>query len=580
MNYRDARVLTSEIYGVMLECAAGELKAHIKDVNDLNVFPVPDGDTGDNMWRTMHGGVKALAACKTEGLRDAVNTSSKGMLHAARGNSGVILSQFFKGITDVISTSEYADAECLLIALQNGVRHAYAAVLNPTEGTILTVARESVEYAADTVESDATLFELFTQLLIGMKESLEHTPELLPLLKQAGVIDSGGAGLYFIAHGFVNALSDEVDVLRSRYGYKAGIIDGEAGDGDRTEAVNVNFFTADDTMEYGYCTELLVRLQNTKTDISSFDDGEVKRFLAASGDSVVYIRDGSLIKLHVHTFTPETVLEYMHRFGEFLKLKIENMTLEHSGSGTPRTSEAVESVEAASEARPFGTTEKSRKFFGIVAVSAGDGFAETFTSMGVDVLVSGGQSMNPSAQDFIDAFKQIDADNIIVFPNNKNIILSARQAAGLYTDSRVHVIESCSLGQGYVGLAAVYPCEDNIEELVNTVNEAISNSSSGSVSVAAKSGSFDGIDVNEGDYIGFVGKTIISSSGTLIDAALSLAGHLLSDEKCVLTCFCGRETTKATNAALWSALNEKYPGVEVYLTPGGQDVYSYIFVAD
>ncbi|MBO7407140.1 MAG: DAK2 domain-containing protein [Clostridia bacterium] len=574
MNYRNAKVLTNDIYTVMLECAAGELKAHIKDVNDLNVFPVPDGDTGDNMWRTMHGGLKALAACKTEGLRDAVNTSSKGMLHAARGNSGVILSQFFKGITDVISTSENADAECLLIALQNGVRHAYAAVLNPTEGTILTVARESVEYAADTVDSGATLYELFTQLLTGMKESLEHTPELLPLLKQAGVIDSGGAGLYFIAHGFVYALSDEIDVLRAKYGYKAGSVDGDDEAADRSDSVNVNLFTADDTMDYGYCTELLVRLQNSKTDISAFDDDAIKQFLSYNGDSVVYIRDGSLLKLHVHTFYPEKVLEYMHQFGEFLKLKIENMTLEHSGTDSPRVPHATESDTS------FGHVKKDRKYFAVVAVCAGDGFAETFRSMGADVLVSGGQSMNPSAQDFIDAFKQIDADNIIVFPNNKNIILSARQAAGLYTDSRVFVIESASLGQGFVGLANMYPCEDGIEEMVAAINRSIAGSCSGSVSVAAKSGSFDGISVSEGNYIGFVGKTIISASETLNDAALTLAGHLLSEDKCVLTVFCGREATDKSNSELRSALNEKYPGVEVYLTPGGQDVYSYIFVAD
>lgn len=577
MNYRDAKVLTSDIYSVMLECAAGELKAHIKDVNDLNVFPVPDGDTGDNMWRTMHGGVKALKTCKTEGLRDAVNTSSKGMLHAARGNSGVILSQFFKGITDVISSSENADAECLLIALQNGVRHAYAAVLNPTEGTILTVARESVEYAADNVCAGATLHELFTQLLTGMKESLEHTPELLPLLKQAGVIDSGGAGLYFIAHGFVNALTDDIDVLRSRYGYKTESIDSDSPSQDRAESVNINLFTADDVMDYGYCTELLVRLQHSKTDIASFDDDAVKRFLASVGDSVVYIRDESLIKLHVHTFSPEKVLDYMHAFGEFLKLKIENMTLEHSGNDSPHSLPV--SCEQ-DDGKAFGTVQKSRKYLGIVAVSAGEGFAETFTSMGVDVLVSGGQSMNPSAQDFIDAFRQLDADNIIVFPNNKNIILSARQAAGLYTGSRIHVIESSSLGQGYVGLAALYPCEDHVEELVDSVNNAIKESCSGSVSVAAKSGLFDGVTVNEGNYIGFIGKTIISSAGSLFDTALALADHLLKEDKCVLTCFCGKDATDADNERLGSALKEKYPGVEVYFIPGGQDVYSYIFVAD
>ncbi len=586
MNYKNETRLNGEIYGWMLRCAELELKIHIKDVNDLNVFPVPDGDTGDNMWKTINGGVRALQTCKTEGLPDAVVTSSKGMLMEARGNSGVILSQFFKGITDVLSGYDTAGAEQLIEAIKNGVRHSYASVLNPTEGTILTVARESAEHAEKNVKKDATLSELFTQLMIGMKNSLKRTPELLPVLKQAGVIDSGGAGLYYIAAGFARALNDEVERTNEVYGTQAKTVDSSDDHNIHSDSVNIDLFTADDVMDYGYCTELLIRLQNSKTDVASFDDEAIKKYLSGEGDSIVYFRSDSLVKLHVHTFHPEKILDYMHSFGEFLKVKIENMTLEHTDKNS--SEELIELASVNQNSAPeadFSSASNSnteRKHFGIVAVCTGEGFSEIFKTMGCDALVAGGQSLNPSAQDFIDSFKTVNANHIIVFPNNKNIIMAARQAAELYTDAVVHVIETSDPGLGYVGLSAVYPDETDIDVIISAINEAVSLSCSGAVSTAVKSGSFDGIEVTEGDYIGFVGKKIISSRRDVIDAAMLLSDHLLgsSGTSSVLTCFCGRDSDPADNASLEKMISEKYPDTEVFFAAGGQDVYSYIFVVD
>ena len=593
MNYRESKVLNGEIYSFMLKCAAAELRLHIKDVNDLNVFPVPDGDTGDNMWRTIAGGVRALDACRTEDLQDSVLTSSKGMLMGARGNSGVILSQFFNGITEVLKSDGIADDGKLITALKCGVKHAYAAVLDPVEGTILTVARESVDYAAANIGPGAALYDLFFQLMSGMRLTLEKTPDMLPALKQAGVIDSGGAGLYYIASGFVRALSEDVEKTEEYYNFKANLVDTVADQSGREESVNVNLFTADDVMKYGYCTELLVRLQNSKTDIGAFDDEAVKRFLSEIGDSVVYVRDGSLVKLHVHTFRPEAVMDRMHRYGEFLKLKVENMTLEHTDNDSPAA--------AASGSRPHNAKNHDRadgsfsgknalsavtngngirKFFATVAVCMGRGLSETFSAMGVDRIIKGGQSVNPSSKDFIDAFSGINAEHIIVFPNNKNIVLSAKQAAGLYSGSEIHVIETADLGQGFVGLSAIYPEEENIDALLENINGAIADSCSGAVSVAVKSGNFDGIAVSAGDYIGFVGKKIISSERDIVSSAVLLCDYLLEGGRSVLTCFTGKDTDAVDNQLLEKAVGEKHPDVELFFVSGDQEVYNYIFVAD
>ena len=429
-----------------------------------------------------------------------------------------------------------------------------------------------------------------------MKNSLKRTPELLPVLKQAGVIDSGGAGLYYIAAGFARALNEDVAKSRMFYGIQPEPVDTYADSGSRADNVNIDMFTADDVMDYGYCTELLVRLQNTKTDIDSFDDDAVKEFLAAAGDSVVYFRSDSLLKLHVHTLHPEKVMEHMHNYGEFLKIKIENMTLEHSGNDEPEDlidlaaeipEEQVYPIPGeAAEVYISGGEEMlvygEKKFFGTVAVCAGDGFSQLFTEMGCDALVAGGQSLNPSAQDFIDAFQKVNAEHIIVFPNNKNIVLSARQAADMFDGADVRVIETSNLGQGYVGLSAIYPDETDIENIVSAINEAVASSCSGAVSRAVKSGNFDGIDVEEGDYIGFVGKKIISAHKDVVNAAMLLSDYLLnaSESKSVITCFCGKETTGADNSRLELEIGQKNPDTEVFFAPGGQEIYSYIFVAD
>ena len=611
MDFRNAKLLNGEIYTLMLQAGESELRAHIDDVNNLNVFPVPDGDTGDNMWRTVSGGVNALAACKTEGLQDAVITSSKGMLLEARGNSGVIISQFFKGITDILKDSETADAQGLIQALQSGVKAAYSSVMKPTEGTILTVARESVEYAASKIGKDSTLSELFELLRDGMKESLDHTPELLPVLKQAGVIDSGGAGLYYVISGFCKVFTEDTDMLKLRLASRDRTLQSETHR-SAAESVNIDKFTADDVMEYGFCTELLVRLQNSKTDIATFNDDRIRKFLTHIGDSVVYFRSDSLVKLHVHTLEPEKVMQFMHRYGEFLKLKIENMTLEHSSNeeavydisepavqgevkiygnahhadaGIFHSSDEDPADNEANVSNPsvrfVGMQSFERKTLGCVCVSTGEGFNEIFTSMGADVLIEGGQSHNPSTQDFLDAYSLVKADNILVFPNNKNITMAARQAADLFTGASVFVIDTANLGQGYAAMGAIDPETDDIEDMLDGISAYLDNVSYGSVSVAVRDAEFDGIKVKAGDYIAFKGKKILAAKPDPEGAAEALAEQLLSSgNKTVLTCFSGNSVNDETVEKLRTGINSAHPEIEAYFTLGGQETYDFIMVAE
>jgi len=612
MNFKNAKLLNGEIYALMLKAGENELRAHIDDVNNLNVFPVPDGDTGDNMWRTVNGGVNALEACKTEGLQDAVLTSSKGMLLEARGNSGVIISQFFKGITDVLKNTETANSAQLIQALQSGVKEAYSSVMVPTEGTILTVARESVEYAASKTDENSTLSELMDALRDGMKVSLEHTPELLPVLKQAGVIDSGGAGLYYVISGFCKVFNEDIDMLKLRLASSAPTAQADSHK-SAAESVNIDKFTADDVMEYGFCTELLVRLQNSKTDIATFNDDKIRKFLAHIGDSVVYFRSESLVKLHVHTLEPEKVMEFMHQYGEFLKLKIENMTLEHSSNEEPvydlpeptiqgevkiygNAHHADAGIFHASNDDSHSNSEQAvsnpavkfvgmqsfgPKRLGCVCVSTGEGFNEVFTSMGADALIEGGQSHNPSTQDFLDAYSLVKADNILVFPNNKNITMAARQAADLFTGASVFVIDTANLGQGYAAMGAIDPETDDIEDMLDNISSYLDSVSYGSVSIAVRDAEFDSVKVKAGDYIAFKGKKILDAKPDPVSAGIALSEYLLSSgDKSVLTCFAGCDVNEEQIQALNDAIVAAHPEIEAYFTPGGQEVYNFIIVAE
>lgn len=573
---RGLKRLGGMLFAKMAKGGAAELRSNADEVNKLNVFPVPDGDTGDNMRMTIESGVAAIENLDTDDLAAVTQALSKGMLLGARGNSGVILSQFFAGVSSGLKKSEAADPRTLGAALEMGVKQAYTTVMTPTEGTILTVAREAVEYAVSRITESSTIKSFFGDLVKEMYASVERTPELLPALKEAGVVDSGGAGLFYIMDGLNRVLNGEEIAA-----------DEPASQKSAAPVASTEGFGPDSVMTYGYCTELLVQLQNSKCDIDAYDIDGLRAFLAELGDSIVAFKTDSIVKLHVHTFTPEKVLTKMREVGEFITIKIENMSLQH-------TSLVEEEKASEGAAAPMGefsknlkeSSEKEEKTApvskknAVVAVSNGEGIDALFRELGADETVSGGQTNNPSAQDFLDAFEKINAENIFVYPNNSNIFLAANQAAGIYEKAKVHVIPSKSIGTGYVALATMDLSSDNPEQIVEAANAAIASVVCGYVSPAIRDTQMNGIEIKNGDTIGIIGKEIIVDDPDRSTAALELASVMLKDGRYMMTIFRGKDAEVGECSALEAKINEAFPDVEIYTIDAGQEIYPYIFVAE
>lgn len=556
----DTETLNGTLFAELLRAGAANLLANKDEVNDLNVFPVPDGDTGDNMGMTVRGGVAALDNVTEYSLSDVSETAAQGMLLGARGNSGVILSQFFAGIISGFKGLEKADISVIKNSLNLGVKRAYSAVIKPTEGTILTVAKEGAEFAKN-ISDNATVGELVDALVSGMKESLSHTPEKLPILAEAGVVDSGGAGLVYIFEGFLAALKgEEINVSRISETAAAG------------SSPDLSAFGPDSEMTYGYCTELLLRLQNSKVDVEAFEPSVITEFLETVGDSIVAFKTDSAVKIHVHTLTPEKVLEFCRKYGEFLTVKIENMSLQHS----ELNAEVQESKKAGSAIDLSGEKKK----FGFIEVASGNGIKKTLRDLGADIIVDGGQTNNPSISDFIDAFNSANAEHIFVFPNNGNIIMAAKAAAEMY-DGDVRVIESRDLGAGYVALSSLDPSAADADTVESMLNDAMADVDTGLVSVAIRDAEMNGVSIKEGSYIGFVGKTMLVCEENAADAACRLIDKLLENgEKYMLTVFTGQDATQNGISAIEKHLESAHSDTEIYFADGGQDVYPYIIIAE
>ncbi|MBE6616958.1 MAG: DAK2 domain-containing protein [Ruminococcaceae bacterium] len=550
------RCLDGSLFAKMAQGGAAQLRANADEVNNLNVFPVPDGDTGDNMSMTIESGVAAMEKIESQSLAEVMSALSKGMLMGARGNSGVILSQFFSGMAKGFESCDKADPETVAKALEVGVKQAYRSVLTPTEGTILTVAREAVTYAVTNLTPESTIRTLFADLTEEMYASLQRTPELLTVLKEASVVDSGGAGLFYIMEGFNKVLlGEEISEATSRR-QSASVA-----------AIDFSGFTEDSEMVYGYCTEFLLQLQRSKVDPAIFDVSMITEFLKTVGDSIVAFKDGSIVKVHVHTMTPDKVLGFCRQFGEFLTIKIENMSVQHSET-------ISDTSNAPKKAAP-------RKKYATVAVANGEGIESTFREIGVDVIVSGGQTNNPSTEDFIKAFEEINAEHIFVFPNNGNIIMAAKQAASIYDKADVHVVESKDLGAGYVGIASLNPEAETPDEAIAGSLEAMQYVTTGCVSNAIRDAEMNGVHIENGDHIGFVGKKIITSMKEKVDAATALVDNMFQiPEKFMVTVFSGKDATEEDNKALLANINANHPDAEVYFINGGQEIYSYIIIAE
>ncbi|MBE6590141.1 MAG: DAK2 domain-containing protein [Ruminococcaceae bacterium] len=542
------------LWADMVAAGARNLHAHMEEVNDLNVFPIPDGDTGENMMLTMQGSVKA--AKHVDGtLWDAATKISDGMLLGARGNSGVILSQFFAGIAQGFGRYESADVHTLEKAIACGVGCAFESVMTPTEGTILTVMRDAGYYAGNC--DCQTPGAYFCAFLEEAKRSLDRTPELLPILKEAGVVDSGGAGLLYIVEGMYASLCGET------------VGEEPALPTASLQAVDPDLFDENSVMEFGYCTELLLRLQNCKVDTEHFDADVITEFLNTVGDSVVLVKNGTVVKLHVHTMTPSRVLEFCQQYGEFLTVKIENMMLQHNGT-----------VKKESPVPPAEAPVTQRQPFSVVTVATGEGIKRTFCEMGADEVICGGQTMNPSAKDFLQAFDRVNADVVFVLPNNGNVLLAARQAAQLYRKSDVRVIPTHSIGDGYAVLSMLDFDSGDPDAIEAEMNGAMEGVVTAEISRSIRDAEMNGVRVRKDDYIGIAGKKILSAGTDREEVTCRTADTLALEEHALLLLIRGNGVTEEDSAPIVSYLHKKYPLAEICEADGGQDIYDYILVAE
>ena len=554
--------LNGEQFKELLTNGALNLKANYEEVDSLNVFPVPDGDTGTNMLRTITGGVTALNGFDAKDLGETGKVVSKGMLMSARGNSGVILSQIYRGICKGFEGKKEVDALQLAAAYKVGVKQAYGAVVTPVEGTILTVFREATEVAAKKMSKESTINEFFEAHLKQALVSLKRTKEILPVLKEANVIDSGGAGYVYIVKGIVKFLDGEK--------IEAELSKEEKSSGGEAAPIDFSAFSRDDTLQFGYCTEFIMRLQSSKVDVDNFDVQQVIDDLNEDdiqGDSIVALKDDDVVKVHVHTKEPGIVLHKMRKYGEFLTIKCENMALQHN--------------ENMSEEERQSQMKREHKKYAIVAVAQGAGIIEQFKALGVDVVVSGNQTMNPSTEDFIKAFKSLDAENIIVFPNNKNIIMAAKQASQLYKGAKVKVIQSTSIPQCYSALTMLDFSSDDLTIICGSFLEAIRNVVTGEITIANRSTRLNGVSVMKGDHIHIVDGKLVRSTKFKNRVVVDLLAKVPDiQNKQVLTIIYGKDTTEEEKTKNMAYIKQKYPFLEVGAIDGGQAVYKYLLAIE
>lgn len=551
------KVFDGVLYTSLLEGGVLNLHNNISIVNNLNVFPIPDGDTGDNMWLTINGGYKfASDNLNTTSISKISRIASDGMVMKARGNSGAILSQFFSGIADGLSNKNSISVKDFAFALTEGVKKAYTAVNVPTEGTILTVAREASDYANERLTDNTTLQSFFEIYLRGLKESLKRTPDLLDVLKEAGVVDSGGAGLVYIFDGMLKVLNGEKIEQDGQYNITV----------QSSNDIDYSKFTEDSVMEFGYCTEFLLRLQNSKVDIKNFDLNIIIDFLNSVGDSVVCFKTDSIVKAHVHTFHPGVVFNEVQKYGEFLTLKVENMNIQHENT--------------IIENRYIDEQSVKKKKYGIVTVATGDGIINTFKDLGVDYVIHGGQSMNPSTEDFINAFETIHADNIFVLPNNGNVILTANMSANLYKESNIIVIETKNIGEGYAAISMFDPSYEDVNEVKEAMISAFDGTVTGMVSPCVRDSVMNGVQTSTGEYIGFINKRIYTSKPTSKEALLELADDLSAKDYSVIIVIYGNDETEENANEIQTALKQKYKYSDIYMINGGQEIYNFILILE
>ncbi len=506
-------------------------------INALNVFPVPDGDTGENMAGTLVGGIKLKEISLNAG--ETMSEFSRNCLFNARGNSGVILSQFIRGIAVGLKGVEEVGIVDFIFALSSGVKYAYKAVLRPVEGTMLTVIREGITQVEEKQEIYEDFSTLLKDLISYMKKSLDNTPNILPVLKEAGVVDSGGAGIVIFFEG-VKAVLDGKDVNTLKI--------------EENSFSSVKFLDSDN-MDYGYCTEFILQLTDKN---NCFNLQDLTNYLQTIGDSVVAVVDEKIVKVHVHTLQPYKAMEFAHNYGEFLSVKVENMNLQHSEQSIKEP-------------------EKIKKDIAIVAVASGTGIKKYFSEIGADVIVDGGQSFNPSSQDFISAFEKLEAKHIIVLPNNKNVIMSAEQAGTLYENADVRIIKTKTIAEGYSCLSMIDTTETDIDTYISNMTSNLQNVTTAIVALAVRDAHVNNIDVVKGKFIGYCNDNIISCEEDKVLTTIKTLQNLDNiDEKETFVIFYGQDVSEEEKERLEEALYDEYPLADIAFIRGDQQIFSFI----
>lgn len=549
------RLLTGKMLKKMIELAQKHLLNNKEKINDLNVFPVPDGDTGTNMSLTMTSGLKEVNEITNDNVSEVAAAFSKGLLMGARGNSGVILSQIFRGFNKGLEKKETVSSVELAKAFENGVTMAYQAVTNPVEGTILTVVKDAAEIAKQADET-TEIIDLMTLITKEAQKSLNHTPELLPVLKEVGVVDSGGKGLLVIYEGFLAALKGE-DITSNdeEVEFEAEI--------KNEHEQSIQSYIDVGSIEHGYCTEFMVDINEDILKTDKFDEQNYRRELEGYGDSLLVAADEGIVKVHIHTETPGDVMSFSQKFGDLMNIDIENMRKQY---------EAIIKADQAKE-KKYPPVDVAK-----IIVSSGNGINSTFESIGADYIIQGGQTMNPSTEDILSAIKKVNAKEIYIFPNNKNIILSANQAAEM-VDQKVHVISTKTIPQG---IAALFAFDESHEskENIKQMNQAIEEVKTGLVTYAVRDTEVNDLKINKNDFMGINDDTIKVNHTNKIETAKELLQDLIDEEDEILTIFYGEDMKENEKKEIVNFVETNYETIEAEFHDGNQPVYSLIIMIE
>ena len=542
--------ISGKLFKQMVTNGAVHLKNNHKEIDHLNVFPVPDGDTGTNMQMTMMAGIKEIINAESASIVDVSKILSRGLLMGARGNSGVILSQFFRGVYSEIAKIDeaYATVEQFIQALVGGYQMAYRAVMDPVEGTILTVVRESAERVLRDKSKYDSVEKVMAAYLKQANQSLQETPNLLPVLKEAGVVDSGGAGFIKIVEGMIMALE--------------GQMLSEEAQKESHEDYHGAHNLGDVEITYGYCTEFIIKLHDEK----NFNPSDLRDPLNAMGDSLVFVQDEDLLKVHIHTDEPGVAITLGQKYGDLQTLKADNMRLQNAtilGKDTP-----------AETKKPA-----EKKTYAILAVASGEGIKKAYKDLGIDIIIDGGQTMNPSTESFVNAIENANAEHVIILPNNKNIILSAEQTIDLLPDRSISVIKTKNIGQGYATMIAFDPTV-TLDENIEAMRDVADNMTYGEITFAVRDTEIKGVKINNGDYMAIAKGQILAAEKTKYEAAQRLLDNLIDSSREIITIFYGKDYEEEELEQIVAYAKKCHPDIEVDMIEGKQDIYTYVFAVE